>query len=78
MMAAAEAKGATSRRVASAITLESALRVAVVSLAHLHFPGLKHDAVRVVRGEFWVEEGDEVVEGRRAPSEAVFLSLIHI
>lgn len=66
------ARGATRGHVASAVALMPALRAAVAPLAHLSPSNLKHGAVRVVYGELWVKKREHILEGRRAPSEAVF------
>lgn len=46
----------SSRRIASAVTFVSTSGAAARPSAHFLFPGLKHRAVRVVRGELWVEK----------------------
>ena len=59
-------------RIASAITLASAVRTAAAPTAHLFCPCLEYRAVSVMRGELGIEKGEDIHEGGRTPSKAVF------
>ena len=63
---------AATRRIASAITLVSALRALAAPVAHFLFPGLKHGAIRVVRDELRVEKREDVLKECGAPTKAMF------
>lgn len=56
------ARGATFRRVATAVTLMSALRVGAAPIAHIPFPGLEHGDIREVCGKLRVEDKEDVLE----------------
>lgn len=68
MVGVAKASGATSRRVASAVTLASALGATAAPIAHIVFQVLNTE---VSGGELRVEEREDVLEGCRAPRKAV-------
>ena len=59
-------------RILSAITLVSVVRSAAAPTAHLFFPCLEYRAVRVMCGELGIEKGEDIHEGGRTPSKAVF------
>ena len=59
-------------RIFSAITLISAVRSAAAPTAYLFFPYLKYRAVSIMCGELGIEKGEDIHEGRRAPSKAMF------
>ena len=59
-------------RISSAIPLVSAVRTAAAPTAHLFFPCLEYRAVSVMRGELGIEKGEDIHEGGRTPSKAVF------
>ena len=56
----------------SAITLVSAVRTAAAPTAHLFFPSLEYRTVSVMCGELGIEKGEDIHEGGRTPSEALF------
>ena len=60
------------RRMSSAITLVLAVGPAVAPMAHLLFPCLEYRAISVMCGELRVDMGEDIHEGGRAPSKAVF------
>ena len=59
-------------RISSAIPLVSAVRIAAAPTAHLFFPCLEYRAVSIMCGELGIEEGEDIHEGGRTPSKAVF------
>ena len=59
-------------RMPSAITFVSAVGPAAAPTAHLFFPCLEYTAVHVMCGELRIEKGEDIHEGGRAPSKAVF------
>ena len=59
-------------RISSAITLVSAVRTAAAPTAHLFFLCLEYRAVSVMCDELGVEKGEDIHEGGRTPSKAVF------
>ena len=62
----------TPGRISSAITLVSAVRTAAAPTAHLFFPSLEYRTVSVMCGELGIEKGEDIHEGGRTPSEALF------
>ena len=58
-------------RISSAITLASAVRTAAAPKAHLFFPCPEYRAVSVMCGELGIEEGETILEGGKAPPEAM-------
>lgn len=61
-----------SKWVASAITLVSAVGPTAAVGVHIIFPCLKHRDVRIVYVRLRAEEGEEILQGSRAPARAVF------
>ena len=61
-----------SGRISSAITLVSAVRTTAAPTVHLFFPCLEYGAVSVMCGELGIEKGEDIHEGGRTPSKAVF------
>lgn len=61
------ARGATSRRFESAVTL-AALRSSAVPMVHIFSTDPKHGAVRIVGGGLQVEETRDMREEFRAPT----------
>ena len=59
-------------RILSAIALMPAVRPAAAPTAHLFFPCLEYRAVSIMCGELGIEKGEDIHEGGRAPSKAVF------
>ena len=59
-------------RFSSAITLVSVVGPAAAPTAHLFFPCLEYRAVSVMCGELGIEKGEDIHDGGRAPSKAVF------
>ena len=59
-------------RISSAITFVSAVRTAAAPTANLFFPCLEYRAFSVMCGELGIEKGEDIHEGGRIPSEAVF------
>ena len=59
-------------RISSAITLMSAVGSAAAPTAHLFFPCLEYRAVSIMCGELGIEKSEDIHEGRRAPSKAMF------
>ena len=56
-------------RISSAVTLVSAVRTAAAPTAHRFFPCLEYS---VMCGELGIEKGEDIHEGGRTPSKAVF------
>ena len=59
-------------RISSAIPLVYAVRTAAAPTAHLFFPCLEYRAVSIMCGELGIEKGEDIHEGGRTPSKAVF------
>ena len=59
-------------RMSSAITLVPAVGPAAAPTAHFFFPCLEYRAVSVMCGELRIEKGEDMHEGGREPSKAVF------
>ena len=59
-------------RILSAITLVSAVRTATAPTAHLFFQCLEYRAVSVMCGELGIEKREDIYEGGRTPSKAMF------
>ena len=59
-------------RISSAITLMSAVGSAAAPTTNLFFPCLEYKAVSIMCGELGIEKGEDIHEGGRAPSKAMF------
>ena len=60
------------RRISSVITLMSAVGSAAAPTGYLFFPCLEYRAVTIMCGELGIEKGEDIHEGGRAPSKAMF------
>ena len=59
-------------RISFAITLMSAVGSAAAPTTNLFFPRLECRAVSIMCGELGIEKGEDIHEGGRAPSKAMF------